>query len=144
MTTPTGQISFQDVANEFGQARPIYMSNFRGLGGAPSNTSVSMADLRGRSSITFSTPDGTFRPQNGATYTYEQSNQFTCSLGASGYTISYTQSGATASPATGSTTGGQSFTSPARQKGDLTSTWVISVNGISFTLRMTTVGTING
>lgn len=98
MTTPSGTISVQDVANEFGLSFPVTFSQFYGLGGAPGSGPISLYDMRNRSNVSFSPAEGTHNVQAQGTayfnascnvdavWTYTKSTTVNINIGPSGST----------------------------------------------------------
>ncbi len=138
MTTPTGTISFQDVANEFGLGRPIAMSGFRGLGGAPSTSAISLGDMRGRSAATvYSLAPGTYTYTGKSSLVLTASKAVQWTWSASGNT----QYAAGSGPASGTTSTQLTLNAPVAATSGTSMrsvTYTVSAEGLSWSITLRT------
>ncbi|GEM_PF-3840992 len=125
MTTPSGTISAQDVANEFGLGRPISFSSFYGKGGAPGSGPISLGDMRNRTALSLSTSAFNGVPQNGVLYSSE--NQQAVLQMTSG---TITRISGNAGPDTGTYSGTVTFNLATQA-----TSWRVETAGITFNIR---------
>jgi len=96
--------------------------------------------MRNRTAISITWAGSTATPQNGATYAVTDG---TVSLAANGYSISVTQNGSLGSPLSGTYSNGVGFSGAPQTKADRTVNWSVSLNGITFSVVITTTGSLN-